>query len=300
MKKILTVVVCVLLLTGVAACGSDVDVSYDDGDPDALVIYAGAGDDREILTHVVDDLLPSTVHVTLRDAPSDANQKIADGDGDLAFYQHIPAFDADQEQHRLTNLSIVSKVNVIPYGLYSPKWKNLDETQSWVNTGLVADEITGTSLPHGSRIALPNTPTGFARGLYLLASRGLVTLDRPFGGTTAADLTIDQAHVLDSARHLSLLGIDYGDYLRSIYDGYDAVVLSPEQAQSIGLTPQDALALEPGPDNPYAHVLVAPSRLARDARVVELTRALESPQLAEYLTTRYRGANIAVDSAARR
>ena len=54
----------------------------------------------------------------------------------------------------------------------------------------------------------------------------------------------------------------------------------------------DALAVEPGPGNPYAHVLVAPSRLAGDPPRARTDCALEDPRFG-YLNRTYRGANIA-------
>ncbi|MFF2084089.1 MetQ/NlpA family ABC transporter substrate-binding protein [Nocardia sp. NPDC058176] len=286
----------VALALGLLGCGSPVRVEHESVDGE-LVVYVGAGEDREILTYAAEHLLPDSVRVRLVEATEDANGKVAAGEGDLSYYQHIPAFEADVEQHSYTDLSIVSTVNVVPYGLYSSKWRDVADTESWVNVGLVADEVSGASLPHGSRVVLPATPTGFARGLYLLQSAGLARLDRPFGGTEAVDLTITEANVLDSLRHLSLVALGYDEYLDAIYRNYDAVVLSPKQAASIGLEPAQALAVEPGPANPYAHVLVAPSRLAGDPRVLALTHALESPELARFLTTTYRGANIPVTAA---
>lgn len=288
-----------LVLVAVLGCGSAARVAHDrpDGDRQTLVVYVGAGDDREILTYVGEHLLPPSVRLTLVEAGADANAKVAAGEGDLAYFQHAPAFEAEAATNATGGLSIVSKVNVVPYGLYSSKWANLAETADWVNNALVGDEVTGTSLPHGARIAVPATPTGFARGLYLLQSAGLVRLDRPFGGTTAVDLTVTEANVLDSLRHLTVVGLGYDEFLDAIYRNYDAVALTPKQAASIGLAPARALATEPGPGNPYAHVLVAPARLAGDPRVLELTHALESPELARFLTERFQGANIAVTAA---
>ncbi|MGW4582540.1 MetQ/NlpA family ABC transporter substrate-binding protein [Rhodococcus sp. YH1] len=287
-------------MTGLIGCGPDTQVTYESAatDKDALVVYVGAGDHREILEYTVENLLPDSVEVELVDASENSNAKVVAGDGDLSYFQHIPAFEAELREKSYDSLSIVSKVNVVPYALYSSKWTDVRDTEDWVNVGLVEDQVTGDSLPHGSRVVLPATPTGFARGLYLLQSAGLVTLDRPFGGTSAVDLTITQANVLDSLRHLSLLGLSYDDYLQSLYENYDAVVLNPRDAASIGLEPaKDALAIEPGSENPYAHVLVAPSRLAGDRRVLELAHALESPELAQFLEAKYRGANIPVTAA---
>lgn len=288
------VTVAVLLLAGLAGCGSKAEVSYQPAartDKDTLLVYAGPGDFREILQYAVDTLLPATTRIQLADAPANADQQVEAGVGDLAFYQQGPAFEAGRAAY--PSLSVVSRVNVIPYALYSAKWTSLAATQSWVNAGIVADDVAGTSLPHGSRVVLPGGTEDFARSLYLLQSAHLVKLDRPFGGATAADRTITEANVVDSLRHLSLSGLHSDEHLGEIYQRYDALVLSPRQAALLGLNPgKDALAVEPGPLNPYAQVLVAPSRLAGDPRVLELTHALESPELAKFLTTKYPGANL--------
>ena len=286
-----------LVIPLLVACGSDVRIDDGSAGTDTLTVYVGVGDDREILQYAADTLLPD-LRLELIDADEHSNSKVAAGEGDLSYYQHIPAFEADQQENGLDALSIVSKVNVVPYGLYSSKWKDLADTADWLNVDLVEDQVTGSSLPHGSKVVLPNTATGFARGLYLLQSAGLTQLDRPFGGTTVQDLTVTEANVVDSLRHLSLLPLEYGEFVDGLYDNYDAVVLTPKQAESIGLDPAtDALAVEPGPENPYAHVVVAPSRLAGDERVLELTHALESPETAQFLESKYHGANIPVTAA---
>jgi D-methionine transport system substrate-binding protein len=165
--------------------------------------------------------------------------------------------------------------------------------------GIVEDSIKGTSLPHGSKVVLPADTESFARGLYLLQSAHLLKLDRPFGGTRPVDLTITEANVRDSLRHLKLLGLSSDVHLKEIYQTYDALVLDPKQAASLGLDPgKDAIAVEPGPKNPYATVLVAPSRLAGDPRVLELTHALESPELARFLAAKYPGAILPVSEPA--
>jgi D-methionine transport system substrate-binding protein len=291
-----------ILLAGLVGCGSGTEVSYEPverADEDTLLVYVGPGEYREVLQHAVDTLLPASAKIQLADAPPDANARVEAGDADLVFAQQGPVFDAEKVSH--PSLSVVSKVNVVPYALYSSKWKDLSETQSWVNTGIVADEVVGQSLPHGSRVVLPAATESFARGLYLLQSAHLVQLDRPFGGSSPVDLTISEANVVDSLRHLSLLGLSSDIRLPEVYREFDALVLAPQQAAVLGLDPgRDALAVEPGPGNPYATVLVAPSRLAGDPRVLQLTHALESPELAHYLETTHPGANLPATAVARR
>jgi D-methionine transport system substrate-binding protein len=280
----------------VAGCSTEVPVTYSDGaSGDPLRIQVGGEGYRDVLEYVTDAGLAGEVTLELADASEDANAQVADGKADLAFYQTQPAFLGNQQSNGHDTLSIVSTVDVAPYALYSSKWKDLAPTDDWVNSTLVEDKITGQSLPHGTEVALPHTKAGYARGLYLLQDANLVRLDRPFGGLTVADLSINDANVLESQRHLALRALDFSEYAEDIYRNYDAVVLDPTTATSIGLVPaEDALAIEPGPGNPYARVLVAPARLAGDPRISALAHALESPQVAQYLTDTYRGKFISV------
>lgn len=291
LRRVLAVMAATVLVLTLASCGGSTPVSYEQGAQDgALRVLVGGEGYRDVLEYAAAQRLAGDVQLELVDAGPDGNRQLANGDADLAFHQTQPAFLGNREANSLDTLSIVSKVDVAPYALYSSKWKDLDETADWVNSNLVEDRVTGTSLPHGATLAVPSTTSGFARALYLLQTVNLVTLDRPSGGLTVADLSISQANVLDSQRHLTLRGIDFATYARDIYQNYDAVVLDPTTATNLGLVPaKDALAIEPGPGNPYARVLVAPSRLSGDPRVSALAHALEGPEVAEYLDTTYRG-----------
>jgi D-methionine transport system substrate-binding protein len=278
-------------VTAAAGCSSEAPVTYQGDAPagDALRIQVGGEGYRDLLELVSDKRLAGDVKLQLVDAAPDANTEVSDGKAELAFYQTQPAFLGNQQVNKL-DLSIVSKVDVAPYGLYSSKWKDLKPTNDWVNSGLVADSITGKSLPHGATVAVPDSTSGFARSLYLLQSADLIKLDRPSGGLTVADLSVSQANVLDSQRHLALRGLDLTSYAADIYHNYDAVVFDPTTATSVGLVPsKDALAIEPGPGNPYARVLAAPSRLAGDPRISALAHALEGKEVAQYLATKYQG-----------
>ncbi|MCV7289440.1 ABC transporter substrate-binding protein [Mycolicibacterium wolinskyi] len=290
-RNVMAVIAAVWVAATAASCSNDVSVTYSENTPgDALRVQVGGEGYRDVLEYVSKAKLAGDVELELVDAPADANAHVADGRADLAFYQTQPAFLGNRETDGHGTLSIVSKVDVAPYALYSSKWKDLEPTDDWVNSNLVSDKVTGQSLPHGAEVAVPQTKAGFARSLYLLQTAGLVKLDRPFGGLTVADLSVSDANVLESQRHLAIRQLDFAEYAEDIYHNYDAVVLDPTTATSIGLVPaNDALAIEPGPGNPYARVLVAASRLAGDPRVSALAHALESKEVAQYLATTYHG-----------
>jgi D-methionine transport system substrate-binding protein len=292
LRSVLAVAIAVVLAVFASGCADEVPVTYQHGQAagDVLRIQAGGEGYRDVLEFVIDAKLTGDVKIELVDAPDDANAQIAEDKADLAFYQTQPAFLGNQQANGHDTLSIVSKVDVAPYALYSSRWKDLATTEDWVNSPLGTDKVTGASLPHGAVVAVPQTKAGFARGLYLLQSAELVTLDRAFGGLTVADLSITEANVRESQRHLTLRALDFDEYAADIFQNFDAVVFDPTTATSIGLVPsKDALAIEPGRGNPYARVLVAPSRLAGDTRISMLAHALESKEVADYLARTYNG-----------
>jgi ABC-type metal ion transport system substrate-binding protein len=292
LRNAIALTVAVALTAVAAGCSTDAPVTYESAAPagDVLRVQVGGEGYRDLLQYVSDARLAGDVRLDLVDATPDANGLVAEGKADLAFYQTQPAFLGNQQANKLDTLSVVSKVDVAPYALYSSKWQDLKPTQDWVNSNLVADSITGKSLPHGATVAVPDSTSGFARSLYLLQAVDLVKLDRPSGGLSVADLSVSQGNVLDSQRHLALRGLDFTSYAKDIYHNYDAVVFDPTTATAIGLVPsKDALAIEAGPGNPYARVLVAPARLAGDPRISALAHALESKEAAQYLVTKYQG-----------
>jgi D-methionine transport system substrate-binding protein len=291
-QRILAIAVMLLAAATLVGCADDVSVTYQDGQAsgDTLRIRVGGEGYRDVLEFISQNKLAGDLELDLQNASEDTNTQIVDGEADLAFFQTQPAFLGNQEANGHDTLSVVSKVDVAPYALYSAKWKDLAETEDWVNSPLGEEKITAQSLPHGALVAVPQTKAGYARSLYLLQSVNLVKLDRAFGGVSLADLSVSDANVLDSQRHLSIRGLDFSEYAADIYQNYDAVVFDPTTAASIGLVPyRDALAIEPGPGNPYARVLVAPSRLAGDARITALAHALESKEVADYLARTYQG-----------
>jgi len=291
LRPILVAIVLAVLVIPSASCGERVEIAGPEAPSGAaLRVLVGGEGYRDVLEFVARSGLAAGVTLELVDAPERVNAALVEGSADLAFAQTQPAFLGDRQANGYDTLGIAAHVDVAPYALYSSRWADLAPTDDWVNTPLGGDRITGRSLPHGAEVAVPRTPAGFARALYLLQSAGLLELDRPFGGLTAADLTVTEANIVDSPRHLRIRALDMSEYAADILANYDAVVFDPVTATGIGLAPaRDALAVEPGPGNPYARVLVAPARLAGDPRLTTLAHALEGPAVADYLNRTYAG-----------
>ncbi|MDL9937790.1 MetQ/NlpA family ABC transporter substrate-binding protein [Gordonia sp. ABSL1-1] len=290
----LRVIVAAVAAVVLAGCADDPAVSYSGNDDAELRVVVGGAGYRDVLEYVAAQNLTPGLRLQLVDATPQANAEVATGRADLAFHQIQPAFLGEPAGSGEQRLSVVSKVDVAPYAIYSSRWKSLADTGNWVDPATGRAKSATGGLPHGGRVAVPATVAGRARALYLLQTVGLLRLDRAFGGLGIADLSVSEANILDSPRHLEIREVDLSAYAADALADYDAVVLDPRAAQGAGLVPgTDALATEPGRGNPYARVLVAPARLAGDERISRLAHALESPAVAEYLNRTYRGAVIA-------
>jgi len=90
------------------------------------------------------------------------NILLAEKQLDANFFQHLPYLN-DFCADRKLQLESAGQVFVAPLGLYSRKYKKLED------------------IPAGSVITLPNDPTNEARALMLLEHKGLIKLDPKAG-----------------------------------------------------------------------------------------------------------------------
>jgi len=208
----------------------------------------------------------------------DPNQLLEAGDIDANYFQHAPYLKSWSSDHKVDDLVNVAGVHVEPLGLYSEKVTDLLQT------------------PSGSTVALPNNPTNFARGLFLLEKAGLISLD-----VKATDADIDFAqigekNVVSNPHNLKFLQIDAPQLANTLKDAkVNLSVINGNYALEAGLNPaKDALDLESATGNPYANTLTVKSGLKDDPRVQALAKALESGEIATWIDDKYNGSVIAV------
>lgn len=268
----------ILTLTAMtAACAPEAEVSEAELPEDQeLTILVGDGPHREILEYAA-ELASEDLDLRIEDAGDDANLRVRDGEVDAVYAQHIPAFEGEAEQEDLEGLSVLARVHTVPYGLYSEHCTNLEQ------------------LPHFATVLIPEGQAPLARGLYLLQHAHLATLNREFGGTEFADLSISEANVVDSQRHLNLAQVEIGQF-DDIIDSADAAILTPENAAQFGFDQEDQLVREPAADNPYTHVLVGGDSEGSQGLTL-LAHYLESSEVAEFIDTEFQGQIIPANPA---
>jgi D-methionine transport system substrate-binding protein len=155
-----------------------------------------------------------------------------------------------------------------PMGIYSKKIKSLAQLQP------------------GAKVAVPNDPTNGGRALLLLQKQGLLRL------RTEAGLKATPLDIVDNPRKLKIVELDAAQIPRSLGD-VDAAAINTNYAMQAGLKPkQDAIAIE-DPKGPYVNIIAIRETDRNRPWVAKLVAAYHSPEVKQYIDTRYGGAVIA-------
>lgn len=132
-------------------------------------------------------------------------------------------------------------------------------------------------------IAVPNDTTNEARALLLLQDQGLITLD-PNAGITATvkDIT-------DNPYNLTFKEVEAAQIPNVLRD-VDFGIINSNYAIQAGLNPvEDSVAIE-GSSSAYANVLCVKEGNEDNDLTKALVAAVESQQVADYITANYEGA----------
>ncbi len=190
------------------------------------------------------------------------NLQLAQKNLDANYYQYRP-FLNDFNKTRHTDLVPVVGVHIEPFGAYSAKYKNL------------------TELPEGASVAIPNDPVNTGRALVLLAEAGLLKLKDP------ANPQSTQRDITDNPRHLKIRELEGAMLARSVKQ-VDLAFVFANYALEAGIDTHSALIVEKGKDL-YVEYLVARPDNLQDPGIRKLAKALNSPEVRNFILTRYKG-----------
>ncbi|QGZ64949.1 MetQ/NlpA family lipoprotein [Paraburkholderia acidisoli] len=195
------------------------------------------------------------------------NEALSEHDLDANSFQHKPYLDA-QVKARGYKIVPVGFTYVQPIGLYSHKVKS------------VAD------LPQNATVAVPNDPSNEGRSLLLLQALGLITLRADVGLLpTARDIA-------KNPKNLRIRELDAGIVGRSI-DDVDAAVINTDWAVKAGIKiPQDRIAQEKVPGNPYRNFIAVNEKDANAPWVHTLVESYQQANVATEILSVYHGATL--------
>ncbi len=190
------------------------------------------------------------------------NVQLAEKNLDANYYQYRPFLD-EFNKSRHTNLVPVVGIHIEPFGAYSTRIKKLDE------------------LKDGASVAIPNDPVNTGRALVLLHEAGLIKLKDP------SNTLATQRDIAENPKKLKIRELEGALLARSVSQ-VDLAFVFANYALEAGIDTNSALIVEKGKDL-YAEFLVARPDNLQDPGLQKLAKALNSPEVRQFIVTRYKG-----------
>ena len=266
MKKLTALLLSVILIFALAACGGDEDNAsagtVDDYSPEKPVtvrVGLTGAIYEDIWAPIAEKLEPEGILIeTVQFADfSLPNPALNDGDIELNAFQHHAFFD-DAVATNGFELTAIGDTYVIAMNIYSN----------------VIDDVS--QLKDGDQVAIPNDVTNGGRAIKLLEAAGLLTVD------PAADNNPQTSDITEYLVDIELVEVDAAGVCALLPD-VEAAVINGNYALDNGLDPESAIFFEEDyTDNSYFCLIAARSDEA-DAkayqRIVEVYQSDETKQI---------------------
>ena len=286
MKKILSLLLAVLLVSALfVSCAKD-DVKNDENDtkqndpadtsdessaddkkePVVIKVAASSTPHAEILEQCKPLLSEKgyDLEIMVMDDYIIPNNATESGDVDANYFQHQPyldQFNADNGTHLVS----VAKIHYEPYAIYAGTASSLED------------------IKEGASIAVPNDATNEARALLLLEANGLIKLKDDAG------LTATKSDIVENPLNIDIREMEAA-LLPSVLDEVAVAVINGNYAIQANLKVSESLAME-DPDSEaaqtYANVLVVKEGNENSEAVKALIEALTSDTIRDYINNTY-------------
>ncbi|WP_022916553.1 MetQ/NlpA family ABC transporter substrate-binding protein [Ruania albidiflava] len=205
-------------------------------------VYAEAVEDAGIALEIVD--------FTDYNQP---NPAVSEGELDLNQFQHI-IYLANYNVQAGDDLVPIGSTAIYPLGLYSTQYESVED------------------IPDGAQVAVPNDTTNQARGLLVLQSAGLITLE---GGGSPSSTVED---VLSEESRVEVLALDAAVTATSLPD-VAAAIINNDFITDAGLTEEDAIAQDDPSDPsafPYINIFATTAENADNELLAELVEIYQT------------------------
>ncbi|WP_107948300.1 MetQ/NlpA family ABC transporter substrate-binding protein [Lysinibacillus parviboronicapiens] len=194
------------------------------------------------------------------------NTALAQGDLDANSYQHEPFLDTFNKDHD-TDLVPVGKTILNPMGVYSEKYKSLDQ------------------IPDGATFGLPNDPTNGARALFVLQEAGYIKLKEGTG------LTASIHDVEENKKNLKFIELEAAQIPKQLSE-VDVAAINTNFALEAGINPKaDSILLE-STDSPYVNYIVVRAENKEDPTIKKFVDAYQSDEVRKFIEEEFDGSVI--------
>lgn len=224
--------------------------------PNTLVVGTIAGPETELIQtakQVAEKKYGLTIKIVEFNDYNLPNEALQDGSLDVNVYQHLPYLKAAILSHGY-NLQAIGRTFVYPMGIYSKKFKSLQE------------------IPEKGVIAVPNDPSNEMRAFLLLEESHLITLKN------TSNKGIPE--IESNPKKLQFKEMDAAQLPRVLPD-VAAAVINTTFALRAGLSPShDALFIE-DKNSPYANIIVIRRDTLKRPQLELFVKALNSDEVKE-------------------
>lgn len=276
MKKTSYLILTMMLMFTLAACGQDKNTENDAGGtgaetPSAVKLKVGATPvpHAELLEFVKPILKEQGVELEIIEFNDyvQPNTQLFEKQIDANFFQHTPYLEQFNKDKGY-DLVNVAGVHIEPFGGYSKKITKLEE------------------LKEGAKVVIPNDPSNGGRALALMAENGLIKLKDGVGvNGTVADIT-------ENAKKLDITEVEAATLPRVLGE-VDLALINTNYALEADLVPTDDALFIEGSDSPYVNILVARPDNKDSEAMQKLAAALRSPEVKKFIEDTYKGAIVA-------
>ena len=153
---------------------------------------------------------------------------------------------------------------------------------------ILALALTGCGSKSTSlKIAVPNDTTNEARALLLLQENGIIKLADGVG------ITATKNDIVENPHNVEIVEAEAAQ-LPNMLPDLDYAVINSNYAINAGLNPvSDSLLIE-GSASAYANILAVKEGNENEPKILALKAALESKQVADYISQQYNGSVVSV------
>lgn len=193
----------------------------------------------------------------------DPDQALAEGDIDINAFQHVAYLDSFNAKNH-TDIVPIGTTIIAPLGLYSNKFKSLDE------------------IPNGAQIAVPNDPSNWGRALVLLQEAGLLTVVDNFDGNGGED------KIKDNPKKIEIVPVD-GATTPRVMEDTAASIINNGVAVEAGLSLKDAIIHESKTAKPYINIIAARNKDKDHSTFKKIVKLYQSDDTAKFIKKTYNG-----------
>lgn len=192
------------------------------------------------------------------------NLALEEGDVDANYFQHIPYFDDFTAKNDL-HLEILCGVHIEPMGVYSSKYKSIEEIEE------------------GAEVFIPDDTVNGARALLLLEAKGLIKLDEKAG------LDATEKDIKDNPKNLKFKALEAAT-IPQTYEDAGLAVINGNYAIQNGLNPlKDTILLEDS-QSPYTNIVAVRAGDKDKDEFKKLKEALQDELIKDFIEKKYEGA----------